>query len=368
MCRPVRAEKTAGMPAWAVAFASEHMMRTADWSRSTHVGTVCVLVSIVLTGNPLCHVAAQPPNDRAVDRAAAIVERLQGSFVEHDFERHDALSKELQDMGEAAVVAMERTMAEADSTARRALISPLIGIAGDRSTGLLLRIALIDEDLKVQSAAAAALINRPIRAELTAENVEKIQSWVRDGDFHLAGPAAGVLARCLQVPIEERAGPVVERLEREAGLVEIKPERYAWGSYLSQRVFEINQFLIAVAAIEGPVVRDALRQALEKYEEDSPVRKWLLVGLGMAEDPEIAGALLDLFLNEEDLSTKAVALRAYARSAGTNAIPILESFKDDMTGPPGNLRRPIMDRIYPLRTVARDELAHLGRLRRGQAQ
>jgi hypothetical protein len=334
------------------------------------VGTIRVLVCVAATAHQLCpcHAATVLPNDQAIESATPVVERLQSSFAELDLERYDALVTELQSVGEAAVVAMERTMAEADSTARRALISPLIGIAGDRSTGLLLRIALVDEDLKVQSAAVAALINRPIRTELTAENLKRIQSWVRDGDFHLAGPAAGVLARCLQVPIEERAGPLVERLEREAGWLEVKSERYAWGSYLSQRVFEINQFLIAVAAIEGPVVRDVLHQALKKYDEDSPVRKWLLVGLGMAEDSETAGALLDLFLKEQDLSTKALALRAYARSAGRNAIPILESFKDDMTGPPGNQRRPIMDRIYPLRIVARDELAHLERLRSGLAQ
>jgi hypothetical protein len=202
------------------------------------------------------------------------------------------------------------------------------------------------------------LANRPVTFPLAEDAVRELQSVVRNGPVGNAGTAAWVLAKCERVPLEARSTPAMDRLEREAAQP-MKETGYLHGSYVSKRVFYLNKFLLAFDSMKDASVTNALHERLAKCEEGSESRKWLLMALGMTGDPSVADALRALVLEEKDLSTKAEALRAYARSAKEDAVSLLLTFEKDNT--PGG--RDSFGPLYPLQIVAGDELA---RLRRAQ--
>jgi hypothetical protein len=99
-----------------------------------------------------------------------------------------------------------------------------------------------------------------------------------------------------------------------------------------------------------------LRQEMAK-ENEPRLKLWLTIAAGMSGDETVAQNLHKVIASEsEDSSLRAIALRAYGHSLKDKAIPLLEQYIWDITPGP-NRRSP------PLSTVARSELARLGRLR-----
>ena len=313
---------------------------------------VCIFFCVA--GLCFGHAHAQPDSPSSAERAAVLIEGLRVSIASGLIEDSRDRLRTLEQMGEPGVTALRHVVQEGDAPLRARLVRALVGWGGATSTSMLLEIALADTNRTVRGPALSALANRPVTFPLTEAEVRGLQELVTDGPVAHAGPAAGVLARCELVPLESRSKPVIDRLESEAAQNTKQTGRYH-GSSVSKRVFDLNQFLIAFDSMRDASVTKALHERPNRHQEGSPSRKWLLMALGMAGDPSVADPLRSLVLAEKDLSTKAVALRAFARSAREDAVSLLLTFENDDT--PGG--RDSFGPLYPLQMVARGELARL---------
>ena len=150
------------------------------------------------------------------------------------------------------------------------------------------------------------------------------------------------------------------RFLKEASVPSKTPVARYLGSYLSAEVMELNGFIIALVAIDDPdtVVR-LLKEVVSTLDGNERARKWSMVAQGFVGSEAVADSLKQLAETEADESIKAVTLRAYARSAKRNAIPLLEYYLKQITA--SKPETPIMINRSgdPLETVVRDELARL---------
>jgi len=280
------------------------------------------------------------------------------------YKEASGISKALTGHGEDALPAIGEGINSGDRMVTIYLLGSLGGIGGDESTSLLVS-CLNEEDLDLSAKAASRLDNRPIRRPLTGGELAALVALVRDKSGTMAGRAARVLGNCREVPAEQRAAPILVRFIVEIPRVqpgdEAPLERY---SYVSPRVFRLNKFLLAFSYI-GTGAISVVSDARQERAADPEMHKWLTLALGMAGDAEVAGELEQIVRGETDTSTRIEAIRAYARSAGEAAIPLLVSLLDDatVTGPTDCARtgNPDLDKQYPIRMVAADELTDLGR-------
>lgn len=79
----------------------------------------------------------------------------------------------------------------------------------------------------------------------------------------------------------------------------------------------------------------------------------------MAGDPSVSGELEGVVRSDPDRYVRCVAVRAYARSAGEEAIPLLVALLDDTTE--GDYADCMGKKPLLLRLAARDALSALGR-------
>jgi len=128
------------------------------------------------------------------------------------------------------------------------------------------------------------------------------------------------------------------------------------GSYLSPRVYVLNQFLLCFSDF-GENATGQLRHELESAETD-PVRKWIILSLGMCGDQSVAEEVRKVVNSDSDPYVRCVAIHAYARAAGKTAIPVLEAFLRDSTESEYD-RLPDGTPVYLLRLAAEDELVRL---------
>lgn len=236
------------------------------------------------------------------------------------------------------------------------LVSALGGIGSDESTSLLVQVLGIKNvSPEVVSQALLMLENRTVRRELTAQERAVIASRVDSVNVNSAGKASRIFARCLKVPVAERIIPIVNRLEKELnspGTVEP-----IHGAYLSPRVLVRHRFLLAIADIGGesiPSIQLKHKAAVVGTEQE----KWWIMSLGMACDKSVIDRLKEMIKTEQDRYVRAEAIRAYARAAKQEAIPLLETLLTDTTESeydtlPGGRK------VLLIQIVARDELTLL---------
>jgi len=165
-------------------------------------------------------------------------------------------------------------------------------------------------------------VKRPLReAELT-----KLTQTISAPNIFSQGYAARVLSRCVQVPTDQRVAPIVERYEKEV-VSPTKGPPIDPKPYFSDRVFLLNQFLLAIDNIGAPAVP---RLAMDRRSAggDQELRKWLTIALGWAGDRSVSDELQGLLQTEADTSTKIVLVRAYAKAGKQEALPFLRSIVD----------------------------------------
>ncbi len=268
-----------------------------------------------------------------------------------------SISKALTGHGKDALPAIGEGINSGDRRVTRYLIGSLGGIGGDESTSLLVS-CLNEEDLYLSAKAVSRLDNRPIRRPLTGGELAALVALVRDKSGIGAGRAAKVLGKCEAMPAAVRTTPILERFCREVDTPSHPASVH--GSYLSPRVYTLNQFLLAFSYV-GTGAVSIISWAQQERAADSETHRWLTLALGWAGDPEAAGELEQMVRDEADTSTRIVAIRAYSRSAGSVAVPLLVSLLDDTTVSHTTGSVGAGTPIYHIRGTARKELSRLGR-------
>jgi hypothetical protein len=287
-----------------------------------------------------------------------MVEQVEATLAMYGDDR--AVGQALIAQGEAALPALEEAVARGDTRFGSRLIYWVAGIPGDNATSLLVKIMGESSDPDLVRSAIACIDNREVRRELTAQEKSVLIEAVRHGHSGMAYSAAPVLGHCLHVPPAERVPPILERYVEEIQIPP-RPNEY-WGhAYLSPYVLRLNAYLRALSYVGGPAI-PYVRQAAE--DAGTPqVRKWLTIARGMAGDGDVAPDIERIIRGDPDMSTRAEAARAYARSAKEAAIRLLVELLDDPAELPSPTVSPLVPRIpgeRPVATVAASELTKLG--------
>jgi len=296
-----------------------------------------------------------------------LVDDLARATAAGSWDEAASVAADLSVWGDDALPAISKGLRRGDEELSRMLLRSLWGIKSDGATSLLVSVVTPASGEVLVGEALGRLANRGVSRPLTPLEFATLTRLILSDDLYsptMAGAAARVLGNCREVPAERRAAPILARFIVEIPRVqpgdEVPRERY---SYVSPRVFRLNKFLLAFSYI-GTEAISLVSEARQGRAADPEMHEWLTLALGMAGDPEVAGELEQMVREETDTSTRIEAIRAYSRSAGEAAIPLLVSLLDDMTvtGPSGCARTGTeMDKEYPIRMVASDELSGLGR-------
>ncbi len=171
------------------------------------------------------------------------------------------------------------------------------------------------------------LPNRPVSRPVSEGEKNMLVELVSQAPAVGAGTASQVLARCKFIPAEQRAKIIATRLLREASVPPKSSEVRYMGTSFSREVYDLVRFVLALAAIEDTnAVLGVVKDESLNYGKNERAMIWALIAQGYMGSSDVASALKELVENEPDLSLKAIALRAYARSAGSDAIPLLERY------------------------------------------
>lgn len=284
-----------------------------------------------------------------------MVARLRLALEKNDMDQVSKLGDDLQAIGNMALPAIREALPKCDETEAVHLVGVLTGIGGSEATQFLVQLVCQPSNQKVASQALHVIGNRPIDFALTADQLECLAGVISKADILKAAAVSRVLSRCERNDRKQVIRPILERFIKEIGTpTELAPMH---GAYTSPRVYVLNLFLLAFSNLGGEAVRD-LETALDKAATPD-IRKWLVLALGMCGNSSKGEEIRRLVENDPDIYFRSVAVRAYARSIGEKAVPVLKVLLND-TAESEYDRLPDGTPVYPIRLAARDELARLG--------
>lgn len=298
----------------------------------------------------------QAPSSPSESGAKQMVARLRTALEKDDTILANQIGHEIQALGKAALPAIQDGLPTCSPAEAKHFARILGGIDGSESTQLLIQLACQFPDSSIFASAIHAVGNRTIDFDLTANQSERLLAEVRKGPAFTAAAAAQILTRSPRNEKIDIVRPILERFMAEIGQPTTSEKFH--GSYLSPQAYRLNLFLRTFADMRDqaiPEIKDALKRATAHE-----TKKWLALALGMCGDKSVAQDIRFLIENDPDTSFRAVAVRAYARSDGENAVPLLQALLTDnsqseydrmLDGSP----------VYPIRIAARSELARLNR-------
>lgn len=287
--------------------------------------------------------------------AIQLMMKLRQAIAVKDAARAMEISDELGKLGSSAVATVRDALRESDGNMQTYLIRALSGIEGDAATQLLVEIMAQASTTEARLQALSTLHNRPIDFVLNDGQIESLVRIVRDESIGSAGSAARILSRCESNDKAEMMQAILERFIQEvANPSKLLPIH---GSYVSPRVYVLNQFLLAFADLRCDAIY-VVKSSLEKAQTPE-MRKWLTLALGMTGESSIAPGIRDLIENDKDVYFRCVAVRAYARSAADASVPFLKTLLAD-DGESEYDTRPDGTPVYPVRFAAQGELSRLG--------
>lgn len=318
---------------------------------------VCVCLTMLclflfsVQRNALCQV----PSPSEESEAKQLVVRLRSALEKHDIVQADQIGRELQALGTTALPAIRESMPEYNKVEARQFTSILASISGNEATQLLMQFACQSSDTNIASDAIHAIGNRPINFALNTNQFEKLVNEIRNGQVLNAAAAACLLSRCEKNNKSQIVRPILERFIKEIA----NPTNIGrlHGSYVSPRVYTLNLFLLSFVNLQNEAVGE-LKTALDKAKTQD-IRKWLILALGMCGEPSVVAEIRHLIENDADINFRSVAVRAYARSAGKDAVPVLQKLLTDKTESEYD-HLPDGTPVYLIKLVAQDELVRLG--------
>ncbi len=290
-----------------------------------------------------------------------MIEELRAADVTGDEERRHRSVRRLSELADVAIPAIRTAMSNSQGIVRMELLCAIGGMDGDEAASALLEVAMAASDEGVQTVALNFLANRPIKRPLIAGEKAALVELVSQSSALRAATASLVLAKCTAISGEERARVIVPRFLRAVSEPSQPLMGGGMGSSLSAEASELTQFVLALEAIQSPnSVLERLKEGSLTYSNEK-ARKWSLVAQGFMGSSEVAAELQELVEKESDLSLQALTLRAYARSAKYDAIPLLERYLEERTS--SKPARPVMLHTSgdPLEDAARGELFRLRR-------
>ena len=244
------------------------------------------------------------------------------------------LREQLGACGVEAIPAIENRIAsEKNSKARSVFVYSLGLIPGEAVDRILLRLFCFE--YSVEDTAGAQLTwrtehNGPFTFPVPDEQIAKMLAMVRDREVFGTENVLRILGMCAR----NDAAPIMQAI-LDRFIKEVKnPSELApiGGSYISPRVYVLNIFLLAFSYMPEmalPYVCKAHEAAIQK--KDPELIKWLAMVMGMCGDTSAGDYLKEIVLNDTDRYIRCAAIRPYERSAGKNAIPVLQQLLDDKT-------------------------------------
>lgn len=317
---------------------------------------VTSLLLILLTSHIIW--AEEPKGDKQhlqKDSPQQLVAKLK-SAVNLDYESKEPIMKALRDYGKDSIPAIKDGLKESENILfGLTLIQALAGIEGDESKKLLMELGCQKVQSQVSREALGYLENTPINFPLSKEQFDFLIERVKTDHIFGAGLVARILGKCKFNITEKLCDMIIERFKQEV----ISPTNLGpmHGSYVSPRVYALNQFLLSFSYLGNPATKPLTK---ELQQDNKEVVKWIYLALGITGDKSVAEQIKQVVEKDPDTSVRAVAVRSYARSAGIDAIPLLETLTKDKTESEYD-RYPDGTPVYPIRLVAQDELVDLKR-------
>ncbi len=267
-------------------------------------------------------------------RLAEVIKQLRTATGDGDEAIRDSIIEYLSKEGTNSLPAINEAMKTGDVPFRMNLVHVVRRMNAEESTEALLRFALEDPDPEVSRMAVSSIDNRIIRRPLTVTEWATVTERIRTRTSAEAKTWAYVLAHSGLIVdpqvVESILGRFLEDV-RDPSLDVSGPHR---GSYIIGKAQALNSYLRAFYFMDSAVAVPPLKRAMAATADKS-TRMWLTVALGMGGDESQSSALLDIVNDtDENISTRATALCAYARAASTDAIPVLEDFLTDTTAGP----------------------------------
>ncbi len=199
----------------------------------------------------------------------------------------------------------------------------------------LLRLLCFDKSPAVAGMALIQLVQRtekngPFKFVVPEAELDALIETVHKAPLGEAGEVVRVLGMCAENGVDVRFDPILDRLISEVKSTGECPRTK--DSYLSPRVYMLNQYLITFRDM-GQVTWEPLRKAIDKARgaRDAETEKWLCLSAGYAADHTVADYLKELVVHEPDRYVRCVAIRAYTKSAGREAMALLRTLVDDTT-------------------------------------
>ena len=308
--------------------------------------------------------AVSPEAAELVQRLEELHPQVEGKEDAGDARvQHEECRKKLLSLGPDALPAIQERLANPEGPAFRRGLAFLLGeIPGEASDRALVQLVCTDQ-APVSTTALFQLLHRadqsgPLTFPLTDEELGVLVDAVNRPETH---PGGGMVVRllglCAKNDVRTRFDPILARFIRDIRYTGEYPK--VMGSYVSPRVYTLNGHLLAFGQM-GDTSWAPLRAAIQEARSrgETEVEKWLCIAAGYACDPEAADALKPVVLSDPDRYVRLVAIRAYSRSAGQKAVPVLESLLDDPTVGEYDVH-PFMEPHLIVAQTAREELHKL---------
>ncbi|HOX39813.1 MAG TPA: hypothetical protein PL033_17660 [Candidatus Brocadiia bacterium] len=294
--------------------------------------------------------------------------RLFRQAVKHEDEAAEKrYGDQLSALGKDAIPDIAAAMQEAGWMSRNRLAQIVGDMKDTQAFEPALELAMEYRDDRAAESILLRLSQKDPDFKLNADHLLFLTERIETTEYPLWMAPVEILSRAKRNDVRERIEPVVKRFRRE--IAECQDNNISMGSYLSVRVRTLNNFFLAFSRIGNdavPTLRTELDQSRKSNNEEAI--KWFLIALGVMGDKDVAEDVRQIIDKDADPSTRIVAVRAYAMSAGKDGIPYLKTLlQDAMTSPyTGCVRSP--EPFYPVRDAARDAIVTLERKAKSDLQ
>jgi len=292
--------------------------------RSLKVMSVGCVLAVALLLNPNATRAADAPVN--AETFNTLLDHLETGITNEDWGRVNDLRYAVTRLGPGAIPFLLQRMKRegVGPNTKLHLFETLRGIPGENTTETLLDLTLNDPDPEIARMAGAAIGNQSIlKRGFSDAELDKLIARIRDGQFGLAVLWARILARAEHVDKPRVAIAFIERFAKAISENVGKRGAFQRVSILSREGLEMGGFLWVFPSLDVSTSLPLLKKAMTQTK-DEEARKWWLIALGMTGDKRIGNELQAIVGSKtEDVSVRALALRAYAYALGAEAIPFL---------------------------------------------
>lgn len=310
---------------------------------------VCVVVSFVSIHSHLA--GGTTPS---TERAALLLDSLETSVANAEWLRVHELRTAVRQLGPEAIPLLRERIAQegVSRSVKINLFETLRQIPGEITTDTMLDLTLDNSDPELVRMAEAAIPRQYVLSRKLSDKEQAVLIARIRSDRGVAEKWAVILAHAEHIDQTQVLHAFVDRFAQAIDTNMEGRGTAQRGSYLSREGFEMGEFLWVFPSFDAakslPLLEDATGRA-----KDEEARRWWFMARGMSGDMEVSGELGAIVKSHaEDVSIRALALRAYAYALNDEAVPFLHAYVRDKTPGPSSFGA-------PLEIVAREQLARI---------